>query len=320
MIWAVFLWLLGLALSAFFSGSETGFYRVTRIRLVLDALEGDRIAKGLWWMANRPALFVATSLVGNNIANYTNSLAVVLAIHSAGGPQFLEFVAPLLLSPLLFVYGELLPKNLFYQAPYRLLHRGGPLFLLCGVLFAPISAILWGFSKLLELVIGESHPQVKLRLARRELQTALDEGREVGLLTPAQRQLAQGLFAAASQPVTDFAMPPQRMARARLGMAKDDVLRLARRQRSPVLPVEDATRERNLVGYLRVAEIKLGPDAPLAEARPLTTISHKERHLNALLKLHAAGESMAKVVDDKGNVVGLLLGQRLIEPLFVGER
>lgn len=317
---AIILWIVGLFLSAFFSGSETGFYRVTRIRLVLDALEGDRIAKGLWWMVNRPALFVATSLVGNNVANYLTSLAIVIGVHEFSESATLEFAAPLLFSPVIFIYGELLPKQLFFQAPYRLLRRGGPLFLACGVLFAPFSAVLWGFSKVLELVMGESHQQVQLRLARRELQSALDEGREAGVLTPAQRQLAQGLFSAAGQSVMDYASPPQRLARARIGMAKDNVLRLARRQRSPVLPVEDDTPQHNLVGYLRVADIKLGPDKELEDVRPLMTIRPHERHLNVLMKLHHAGESMAKVVDDKGSVVGLLLVQRLIEPLFVGER
>ncbi len=319
MIWAVVLFAIGLFLSAFFSGSETGFYRVTRIRLLLDALEGDKIAKGLWWLVNRPALFVATSLVGNNVANYLTSLAIVIGIHAVSNSPFWEFVAPIALSPIIFVYGELIPKNLFYKAPYRLLRRGGPMFLACGALFAPFSAVLWGFSKLLELIMGESHQQVQLRLARRELQSALDEGREAGVLLPAQRQLAQGLFSAAGQSVMDFALPPQRMARARLGMAKDDVLRLARRQRSPVLPVEDATREHKLVGYLRVAEIKLGPDTVLEQVRPLPSIRANEQHFNALMKLHASGESMAKVVDEKDQVVGLLLAQRLIEPLFIGD-
>jgi len=31
---------IGMGLSAFFSGSETGFYRVTRVRLVMDAKSG----------------------------------------------------------------------------------------------------------------------------------------------------------------------------------------------------------------------------------------------------------------------------------------
>ncbi|MEE3220565.1 MAG: CNNM domain-containing protein, partial [Planctomycetota bacterium] len=63
MMWlAVGLFLSGLLLSAFFSGSETGFYRVPRIRLLIDSLAGDRVSRVLLWLTNYPSLFVATTL------------------------------------------------------------------------------------------------------------------------------------------------------------------------------------------------------------------------------------------------------------------
>ena len=61
-------------LSAFFSGSETGLYRVSRTRLVLDGLAGSRAARGIVWLLNHPSIFVATTLVGNNLANYVHQL------------------------------------------------------------------------------------------------------------------------------------------------------------------------------------------------------------------------------------------------------
>ena len=50
MIVATILVAAGLFLSAFFSGSETGFYRVTRVRLVMDAKSGKWIARSLLWL------------------------------------------------------------------------------------------------------------------------------------------------------------------------------------------------------------------------------------------------------------------------------
>ncbi len=49
---AFLLFAIGVSLSAFFSGSETGFYRATRIRLTMDAMSGDIVARGLLWLAN----------------------------------------------------------------------------------------------------------------------------------------------------------------------------------------------------------------------------------------------------------------------------
>ena len=199
MIWIPLLLVaVGLFLSGFFSGLETGFYRVTRIRLVLDALGGDPIARGLLWLTNHASIFVATTLVGNNLANYLTSLAIVMGVQSIvygegpGHGHVAELIAPLALAPLLFVYGELLPKNLFLHAPNRLLRKGGPLFLLFVPLFFPVSIFLWGLNRILASFAAEAPEEVRLRIARRELRRALEEGHEVGILHPSQVELKKG--------------------------------------------------------------------------------------------------------------------------------
>ena len=321
MILALVLFAVGLSLSAFFSGSETGFYRVARIRLRLDALSGDRIARGLWWIVNRPALFVATALVGNNLANYVTSLAIVIGVYALQPEEYAAaLIAPFLFAPLIFVYGELLPKQLFYEAPYFLLRKGGALFLFFGVLFAPISLMLWGLSKLLERIAGRSHQQVQLTLARRELQSALEEGHAVGILRPAQRRLAQGLFAVANEPLSRFATPPHRLPQVQLGTSKREVLRLAQRQRTAELLVSEPGDGGKLIGYLRVAELKLQPSDVVHDVRPLIAIPLSQPHIVALVRLHEAGQSMARLVDEQGETVGVITDHKLSEPLFGGER
>ena len=93
-------------------------------------------------MANNPAMFVATTLVGNNLANYLSSLAIVLGA-AAIWPAHQDLLGTdrthRACRPSCFVYGELLPKNLFFQAPNRLLRLGAPLFLVFAVLFLPAS-------------------------------------------------------------------------------------------------------------------------------------------------------------------------------------
>jgi putative hemolysin len=312
----------GLFLSAFFSGSETGFYRVTRMRLVLDALGGDPIARGLWWLTSHPSVFVATTLVGNNLANYLTSLAIVMgtqAIVSAEG-HAAELIAPLVLAPLLFVYGELLPKNLFLNAPNRLLRTGGPLFLLFVPLFFPVSALLWLLNWVLARFVAKSPEQVRLTIARRELQRALEEGHEAGILHPSQVQLAQGIFAVADQPVSRYVTPLSEVTRARLDMSKEEVRRLARRLQIPDIPVEEAGDDSRLIGYVRVIEVALGPSSQLGPIRPLLNLPHTDRHLDALMRMHGAQESLAQVVDAEGRTLGILTARQLRQPLLRGGR
>ena len=318
----------GIFLSAFFSGTETGFYRATRVRLVLDALGGDRISRGLVWLTNHPLLFVATILVGNNLANYLTALAIVMGTRStmgaeaagAGREYAVELIAPLVLAPVLFVYGELLPKSLFLQAPNRLLRRVGPLFLVFVGLFLPISALLLGLNKLLARFVGESPEQIRLTLARRELRQVLEEGHEAGILHPAQRGLAQGIFAVAQQPVSRFTTPLKELPRARSDMGKEEVLRLARRYRISVIPVESPAESAKLAGYFRVIDLGLSQSGEVGPLRRFLEITDDTTQVAALMQMQSAKEDLARVVGAHGETLGIVTADRLREPLFRGGR
>jgi CBS domain containing-hemolysin-like protein len=317
MIWiALVLGIFGLFLSAFFSGSETGFYRATRLRLVLDAMAGDRVARGLLFLTNHPALFVATALVGNSAANYLISLATVIAVGRVFPlvPQMAEIVASLVLAPLVLVYGELLPKNLYMQAPNRLLRRGGGLFLLFVAILFPLAGLLWLLGRLLARVARTPHEPIRLVLAQRELRRILAEGHEAGILHPAQQSLAHGILAVARKPVRQFLAPPGQMALARADMGKQAVLGLAGRSHTAVIPVADASGR--LVGYVRVVDLCLHEGDDLAPIRPLPEVRDDSSHLAALMRLESSGDSLARVVNARGETVGIVTLERLREPLF----
>lgn len=306
----------GLLLSGFFSGAETGFYRATRLRLVLDAMAGDRIARGLLFLTNHPALFVATALVGNTVANYMISLAVVIAIDllALPAPQAAEIIASIVLAPVVLVYGELLPKNMFLQAPNRLLCRGGGLFLLFVVLFFPLSGLLWLLGRLLARVTGTSREPVRLVLAQRELRQILTEGHEAGILHPAQQILAHGVLAVARKPLTQFLAPPGQIVPLRAGTNKEAALRLAQRHHSPAMPVADAAGRP--IGYIRVVDLSLHTGEDLAPVRPLPEFPEDTTHLAALMRLESSGDSLGRVVNARGETVGIVTLERLREPLF----
>ncbi len=314
MIWfALALGTLGLFLSAFFSGSETGFYRAARIRLVLDALGGDWISRALVWLANRPSMFVATTLVGNNLANYMTSFAIVLGTsYLLGAESWLpELLAPIALAPVLFVYGELLPKYLFLHAPNRFLRRGGALFLMFTVLFLPVTVLLWVLNRTLAGLLGESPEKVRLRIARRELRGILEEGQDVGILYPAQKKLASGIFVSADHTVRRHVVPLSGVARARASMPKSEICKLASRFRLSEVPIEDLDRPGELTAYVRVIDLALSSSAEVGVVRPLMKISSEDTPIEALIRLHTKQENMARVIDAEGQTVGILYASRL---------
>lgn len=307
----------GLALSAFFSGSETGFYRANRVRLVIQAKQGDWISKGLLSLVNHPTMFVATALIGNNVANYITSLSIVLLTQTVtdASSNAVELAATVFFSPLVFVYGELLPKNFFYSAPNLLLRRSGPLLFVFSVLFSPVAVLLGLLGVVLQRLMGETPLRVRGTLARQELQQVLIEGQEAGILQPAQRHLAQGLFGLANAPVTRYMAPMSRTASIRWGSTRQSALRLARRRRAPVLIVRGEDGKES-VGYVQAIDLCLSAEKAVTDVRPLLKVQRTESYIDALLQLQREKEELAAVVDPAGRMIGLLHANELVDQLF----
>jgi len=319
-VWVMLLLATGVALSAFFSGSETGFYRVARVRLVLDSRAGDWIARGLLWLINNPALFVATTLIGNNVANYMTSLAIVLVGRLIfQDPSYLalaEVLMPIAAAPLIFVYGELAPKNVFFAAPGRLLRRAAPLFFVFTLLFAPVAALLWLLGRALQGMLGLSPSGAQLTLFRAELARVFDEGAEVGVLAPAQRRLAAGLFASAGRRVGDVMTPITRITAATESATLAEMTLIAQRQRSPLIPLQRRqSGPRQFIGYYRLIDLRLSPHQP-PPPRPLLGVAATDRFIVALARMEAEGADMAQVTDARGATIGLVTHQRLAQSLL----
>ncbi|BBO34002.1 CNNM domain-containing protein [Lacipirellula parvula] len=318
MIAALALFVAALAMNAFFSGTETGFFRLSRLRLVMEGVAGDRMSRILLWFANQPSIFVATALVGNNLANDLTSQAVILATTSlwpAGG-ILAKLLPPLIVTPFMFICGDLLPKNVFFNAPNRLMRRSTPLVVVAAVIFAPITFVLWLLSLVLQLFTSERPEELRLSLARRELTAMLVEGHEAGLLRPVQRTLAQAMLAVAAQPVKNYATPVSRMVRVTTTMSRSEMLRLAQRYNRTLLPVEDFHQKRRLIGFIRTIDLFL--DAPASELHPepFVELNENETFLSALGKLSVAEDALGHVTGAGGKTVGFVTGRELRQAML----
>ena len=313
MIWIILTLVVGLLLSALFSGSETGFYRASRVRLVLDGLAGDRTAERLLWMTNNPSTFIATTLVGNNVANYLVSLAIVLGSQRLFGENFVvELLGPLLLAPVLFIYGESLPKTFFLYAPNALLKRTHSLFLFFAVLFAPVTLILWAIGRAMRWILGAAPETVRMRLAREELKQVLSEGHEAGILKPVQHHLAQTLFSVASESIGNIATPMNKAVTVSESETRDEALRLAKKFQVSHLTVE-ANGE--IIGYKSVADLRLQENDQIGDCRTLRRVTSEETVCAVLIKMQTDNESMLMVVDDRDVPRGIISERLLLEML-----
>lgn len=307
MFWPLLLFIVGLALSAMFSGSETGFYRVARLRLEIAAEAGDWIARCLAWLAARPGVFIATALVGNNLANYLVSFSVVLLAQEIAQQRtgYLELFATTLAAPVVFLLGELLPKRLFLQAPFSLLRCSAPLFLVFVVLLSPISVILWLGNWLLTLLVPADAQRARSEVAGRTLHYILQEGEHANLIVEIQRHIAQTILQHGGDPVIGWAKP---LADLPLLPLDASFAELQRRVPGHVFClVSHPQQPQQIVGYVEVARWILAPHRPLREImRPLLRVLESERLLTAMELLYHHREHLLAVVNASGQVIAIV--------------
>lgn len=302
---------LGVFLSAFFSGSETGFYRVTRVRLLMDAKAGSRIAKFLMWLVARPTLVVATVLIGNNVANYLVSLGLVLISESllASWSTSIQVLLPVLATPLLFIYGELLPKYLYYNAPYSLSKRGAPLMMICTALFLPLAGIVLALERLWQKAFRLESERAKYGLERKQLQTVLTEGHAAGILAPTQSELAQNLFTFGTRPIRQFAQPLRALPVVPETAGTQEILRLARRHKQRIVGVH-SKRSADIFACQAISESVLFPKKK-PKLLPVLSVDPDDSSVEVLTRMQSNACPLALVHDSRGTVMGFVLRDRL---------
>jgi putative hemolysin len=306
----------GILLSAFFSGSETGFYRVTRVRLALDAKSGSWIARSVLWLLNRPSIVVATTLIGNNLANYLVSFGFVLLGQTflSNWSENVQTMFPVLMTPFLFIYGELLPKYLFFQSPYLLLRRCAPLMIVCVVLFLPVSLLVLLLERMCTRFLGKDPLQVASAIEGQELQSVLVEGQEAGLLSPIQREVSQNIFTYGVRPVRQFAVPVRALPLVGPNADRDAILAQANRAQQPLIAVYDEARQ-SVTGYYVAIELQLQSSLP-PKPHPAIQVAATDTCIQVLTSLQSARGLLGQVVDPRGKTIGLVTKQRLMALLL----
>ncbi len=174
--------------------------------------------------------------------------------------------------------------------------------------------LLSWLGRLLQFVLGEAPVEIRLRLARSEINELLDEGKAVGLLRPAQRQLAQAVSNAADQPVLQLGVP---LAKIPTVCATDEVaqvLQVARREECTELLVSDHTSG-VVQGYVSVGRLFTADAHWSDKLRPLTQLRQTDSLLAALVQLQSSGETLAEVVDSRGRPTAFVSLARLMQSL-----
>jgi putative hemolysin len=304
--------LCGFALSFFFSGFETGGYSLSAIRFELRKAKDYRGARILAsHLDNMPAV-IATTLVGTNLGNYMLTAAVV-GLMSPYDPQTREILSTLILTPFVFVFAEVLPKEFFRRHADEIMYKAAGIFRLGHRFFLPATSMLSVVPILLRLVgltpkEGRSfNPSTLERFS-----IELTRGTEEGVLSPNQATMARRIMSLGNRTVQNAMVPLWRVVKWDLTLEVDQAkLRMMQLPYSRI-PVYKKSSS-NLVGTVWVYDVCFGEKESLEEYLEPAYFLRETTPIDvALLNLRKNQVAIAFVQDSRERVIGIITLKDLV--------
>lgn len=312
-----------IACSAFFSGSETGMMGINRYKLKHQAKQGDKAAKRITKLLQRPDRLLGVILIGNNfINNFAAALATVIAIHFLGdslGPV----VATLVLTLVVLIFAEVTPKTL------AAIHPEGfakPASLVLVPLLKLLYPLVWlvnligNFALRLVGVRPDQHQQESL--TQEELRTVVNEA---GSLIPSRHQaMLLSILDLEKITVDDIMIPRQEVIGIDLEQDIDIILTNLKNSQHTRLPVYKGDLNK-IIGILHlrnalkvIASAKPTKAMLIQATREAYFIPESTPLQTQLLNFQQEKRRIGIVVDEYGDVQGLVTLEDILEEI-VGE-
>ncbi len=325
-----------LGLNALFVAAEFALLSARRTQLEPAAQAGKRSAKLALKAMENVALAMAAAQLGITICSLGLGAISEPAIAHLLEPVF-EWagISEALVHPISFaialsfvvflhvVYGEMVPKNIALAAPDKAALILGPFMLAVIAVLKPLVVSLNAIANLAVRIFGiEPKDEVASTFTHNEVAGLVEESRREGLLDDHEYDLVTGALDFYGGTVAKVLLPTAGLVTLNQGATPVDVEEACARTGFSRFPVTGDDGE--FIGYLHIKDVlETDEDSriqPIADKwlRPLSAISESSGLYDALRTMQAKGSHMARVADDAGAILGVVMLEDVLEEL-VGE-
>ena len=304
-----------LVAEGFFSGSEMGVVSADRMKLRHDAAKGSLGAKLALGMLNKPEWLLSTTLVGTNIsvvANTTMATALMLQLFGEYG----SWLAVALVAPLIWVFGEIVPKSVFQQRADIITPRVIFLLKFFSWVFYPILFVFSLLTRFLARVVGDQAGNQNPFTLREEIFALMQMSTDGGDINMKEKAMIRRLFDFEETTVAEIMMPLIDVVGIEQSVSCGEAMRLARTKAHKRLPVYSKRVDR-IVGMLDALEL-LGvePQEPIAAyIRPVDYVPGSKSIQTLLQDMQRERHLLSVVVDEFGGAEGIVTVEDIIEEI-----
>ena len=310
-----------LALSAFFSGSETALMSLNRYQLRHKAREGHRGARLAEKLLKRPDRLLGLILFGNNLANVALVAIVTLIAASVGGQPAVAIAIPLL-TIIVLIFAETAPKTLAAIHPERLAFPAA-------IIFYPLLFVAYPFVWLINIcsnavlfLLGVRDSDDGLQaLTREELRTLVHEAG--GRISYRYREMLISILDLEKVTVDDVMVPHNEIVGIDLDDESADVEKIIAESNHTRLPVYRDNID-NVIGILHMRRLanlatRSFTRGDLIELLDEPYFVPEGTSLSTqLVQFQRRRMRIALVVDEYGDIQGIVTLEDILEEI-VGE-
>ncbi|MCT4555887.1 MAG: HlyC/CorC family transporter [Pelagimonas sp.] len=324
-----------LAMSAFFSGSETALTAASRGKLRAATDKGNRGAQKALEITEDSERLIGSVLLGNNLVNIlATSLATALLTRVFGESGVA--LATLVMTLLVLIFAEVLPKTYAITNPETAAARvAGPIGLIVR-LFAPVvSAVRLLVRAVLRVFGVQIDPDSHILAVREEIAGALQLGHSEGVVEKEDRDRILGALDLAERTVEEIMLHRSGIEMIDADSAPQDILQQCLQSPHTRLPVYQNDPE-NIIGVIHAKDLtramyRMFDESEEATAREVfagfkvTDVAMKPYFVPDTTSLDDQMRQFlhrrthfALVVDEYGSLQGLITLEDILEEI-VGE-
>ncbi len=320
---------ISIVFSAFFSGMEIAFVSANKLKIELDAKQGSYPAKIIRNFLSRPKLFIATMLVGNNLALViygieTGELLSQLLFSTDAWENYTQpylalTVQTVISTAVILVTAEFLPKSLFRVNPNGWLKGlAFPLTAVFLVLFIPAAIINLISKGFLKLFLGADMSNEQQNFGTVDLDHYLQE--ITSRMTPDQDleheiQILQNALDFSHLKARDCLIPRNEIIAMSI---EDDIESLRRKFIETGLSKMVIYRDNidNIIGYVHIRDAFKKPENLKKILMPAFIVPEPMAANEVLESFIKKKRNLAVVVDEYGGTSGILTIEDVVEEIF----
>jgi len=319
--WQIVSLIILIALSSFFSMSETALMSVNKIKLRHMVEEGISGAKLVEKLVEEPSQLLGAILIGNNIVNIgASSLATILATNIFGSSGV--GIATGLMTILILIFGEITPKSMAKQNAEAVALKVSRPIKFIVIIFKPFVYIFTGISSLLIRLLGGNPNEEEAFITEEELKTMVDVSEEEGVLEDVEKEMIFNVFDFADLQVKDVMVQRVDIVAVDEEATYDEVMDIIKSEQFSRIPVYSETID-NIIGIINIKDfamvenIKEDFNITKYVREPFYTFEFK-KILELFKEMKKARNHIAVVLDEYGGTVGLVTIEDIVEEI-VGE-